>query len=115
MASDIELLKRVYAMFNAREMDAVLAAMHPEVVWANGMEGGYVQGRDGVRAYWTRQWAVIDPHVDPVSFAEGQAGTIEVEVHQVVKDLEGKVLLDRMVRHGFCVEEGLVRRFDIRS
>lgn len=114
MPSDVEILRRLYRQFNAREIEAVLAALHPDVVWANGMEGGHVHGRDGVREYWLRQWAAIDPHVEPVSFTEVEAGKIEVEVHQVVRDLEGKLLLDKMVGHIFRVEDGLVRRFDIR-
>lgn len=48
-----ELLGRLYDRFNARDMEAVLAALHPDVVWANGMDGGHVHGRDGVRSYWT--------------------------------------------------------------
>jgi SnoaL-like protein len=114
MSSDIEFLKRAYALFNAREMDAVLASMHPDVVWANGMEGGYVYGREGIRDYWTRQWAMIDPHVEPVGFAEGLPDTIEVEVHQTVRDLEGKTVADRKVGHVFKLEDGLIRKFDIR-
>jgi hypothetical protein len=39
---------------------------------------------------------------------------VVVEVHQVVKDLEGKVLVDMMVGHIFRVEHGLIQRFDIR-
>ena len=73
MSQEIELLRRLYAGFNAREMESVLAAMHEDVLWANGMEGGYVNGREGVRAYWTRQWATIDPHVEPVAFSAGSA------------------------------------------
>lgn len=49
MSSNIELVERLYDRFNAREMDAVLSIMHPDVVWANGLEGGFVYGRDGVR------------------------------------------------------------------
>src|SRR5258705_9031085 len=48
-----DLLGGVYAAFNARDVDRVLAAMHPDVDWPNGMEGGYVHGRDAVRDYWT--------------------------------------------------------------
>jgi hypothetical protein len=114
MHSDIEILRRLYRQFNAREIEAVLATLRPDVVWANGMEGGHVHGREGVREYWLRQWATIDPHVEPVSFAEVEEGAIEVEVHQVVRDLEGKLLLDKMVGHVFRFEDGLVRRFDIR-
>ena len=111
----VEFLRRVYAGFNARAMDAVLAAMAPDVMWANGMEGGHEHGREAVRAYWTRQWAMIDPHVEPVGFSESEDGAVVVEVHQVVKDLEGKVLADVMVGHVFRVEDGLIRRFDIRE
>jgi len=112
---EVELLKRVYEQFNAREMDSVLAAMHEDVMWANGMEGGHVHGRDAVRSYWTRQWAILDPHVEPVGFATGPEGEIVVEVHQVVHDLEGNLLADRMVGHVFRIENGLVKRFDIRD
>ena len=66
---EVDLLKRVYDRFNARDMETLLAAMHEDVIWANGMEGGHVHGRDEVRGYWTRQWTMIDPHVEPVAFA----------------------------------------------
>jgi hypothetical protein len=61
--------------------------------WENGMEGGHVHGREGVRSYWTRQWAVVDPHVEPVAFAEGPKAEVIVEVHQVVRDLKGNLLV----------------------
>jgi SnoaL-like protein len=115
MSSDLELLERLYDRFNARDTEAVLATMHVNVLWANGMEGGHVHGHDGVRSYWTRQWAMIDPHVEPMSFATGRDGEIVVEVHQTVRDLEGKLLSDKAVSHIFRIEDGLIRRFDIRT
>jgi uncharacterized protein YchJ len=39
-----ELLRRGYTAFNARDIDTILSMMHPDVQWANGMEGGYVLG-----------------------------------------------------------------------
>jgi hypothetical protein len=115
MPDEIELLKHIYDRFNARDMETVLAAMHQDVMWANGMEGGYVHGRDGVREYWTHQWTMMNPHVEPVGFSEGPDGEVVVEVHQVVRDLSGNVLADRMVGHMFRIENGLIRRFDIRG
>jgi nuclear transport factor 2 (NTF2) superfamily protein len=115
MSGQVELLKRIYDGFNARDMESVLAAMHDDVIWANGMEGGYVHGRDEVRGYWTRQWAMIDPRVEPVEFSSGTEGEIVVEVHAVVCDLSGKILEDKMVGHVFRVENGLIKRFDIRG
>ena len=115
MSDEIELLKRIYDRFNARDMERVLAALHEDVMWANGMEGGHVHGREGVRKYWTHQWTMMDPHVEPVGFSGGPDGEVVVEVHQVVRDLDGKVLADRVVGHIFRIENGLIRRFDIRG
>jgi hypothetical protein len=115
MSDDVDVIKRLYDRFNARDMEALLSAMKEDVVWANGMEGGHVHGREGVRSYWTRQWAMIDPHVEPVAFSTGQNGELIVEVHTIVRDLNGVVLVDKMVGHEFRLEEALVARFDIRS
>jgi hypothetical protein len=114
-AVNIDLLKKLYAAFNARDLDASLAGMHADVVWPNGMDGGVVHGHDGVRQYWTRQWAMIDPHVEPVNFKVDDAGDVVTSVHQSVRDFSGKVLLDRMVEHVYTFEDGLIRRMKIRE
>ncbi len=113
MPSEKALLERLYDRFNARDMEAVLATMHRDVVWANGLDGGHVYGHDGVRDYWTRQWATIDSHAEPVGFSIAD-GTANVEVHLTARDLKGNVLFDKMGEHIFHIEDGLIRRFDIR-
>jgi ketosteroid isomerase-like protein len=115
MSDDVEILKRLYDRFNARDMESLLSAMHEDVIWANGMEGGHVYGREGVRSYWTRQWRMIDPHVEPVEFARGPQGEVLVQVHSIVRDLQGNLLADTQVGHVFQLKSGLVQRFDIRS
>jgi len=115
MSDDVELLKRVYDLFNSRDIESVLAAMHPDVIWANGMEGGHVHGRDEVRSYWKRQWALIDPHVEPVEISPNGKGEVVVKVHQVVRDPRGNLLADRLVMHVFQIRNGLIQRFDIRE
>jgi hypothetical protein len=108
-----DFLGHIYDRFNARDMETVLAAMREDVTWANGMEGGYVNGREGVRSYWTRQWAMLDPRVDPLEFSPGPQGETVVRVHQVVRDLSGALLADLEVTHIFWIKEGLIERFDI--
>jgi hypothetical protein len=115
MSDDVELLRRVYALFNGRDIESVLAAMHPDVIWANGMEGGHVHGCDEVRSYWKRQWAIVDPHVEPVDISPSGEGEVVVKVHQVVRDLKGNLLADRLVMHVFQMRNGLIQRFDIRD
>jgi ketosteroid isomerase-like protein len=113
LSGDREILVAAYREFNARRLDAALALMHPDVVWPNGMEGGYVHGHDGVRIYWTRQWGMIDPHVEPVNMETDTQGRTVVEVHQVVRDLDGKLLLDTIVHHAYTIRDGRIERMEI--
>ena len=115
MSDERELLEGAYRDFNARRLDAVLARMRPNVVWPNGMEGGFVYGQEGVREYWTRQWAVLDPRVDPVEISPDERGRWIVKVHQVVHDREGKLLVDQVVHHAYEIHDSLIARMDIEE
>lgn len=115
MSKDQDLLRKAYEAFNARDLDAATALMHPEVDRPNGWEGGRVSGRQGVRDYWTRQWGAIDPSAEPVGFATDDSGRTVVQVHQVVRDLEGKVIADARVEHVYLIEDGLIRSMEIRT
>jgi hypothetical protein len=113
--SKVALLQQTYKAFNARDIDAALTAMHRDVEWPNGMEGGTVHGHAGIREYWTRQWRTVDPHVEPKSFGLDETGRVVVGVYQIVRDLAGRILLDRMVEHVYSIEGGLIRNMEIRE
>src|SRR6202045_4546141 len=106
--SEIELLQKAYTAFNRREIETVLALMHADVDWPNGMEGGRVLGTEAVREYWTRQFEVVDSHVEPKSFTTEANGRIAVHVHEVVHDKAGKLLADQMVQHVYEIRVGLI-------
>ena len=110
-----DLLRSIYDSFNRRDIDAVLAKMAPDVDWPNGMEGGRVYGREAVRQYWLRQWSQINPLVEPRSFQSDPTGAIVVEVHQVIRDLAGGLLAERMVQHVYRIENGLIQSMEIRE
>jgi ketosteroid isomerase-like protein len=112
---DQALIKQAYVAFNKRDINAVLSLMHPDVHWPNGWEGGYVDGHEEVRAYWTRQWKELDPEVNPVAFKERPNGALEVEVHQVVKDLKGTLLVDGMVKHIYTLDQGKIKSMEIEK
>jgi ketosteroid isomerase-like protein len=112
-SSEIGLLRAAYAAFNARDIDAALALMTPDVEWPRAFKGGYVQGPEEIRTYWTEQWTEINPHVEPTSFRLEEGGCILVDVHQVVRDLSGAVLVEGHVSHRFTLKQGLVRKMEV--
>jgi len=116
MAQDVEqLLRGVYAAFNARDIDAALAQAQPDVDWPNVKEARRAVGHDAVRDYWTRQWAEIDPHVEPLRFRRLDDGRIAVDVHQLVRDLSGTVLVDGPVVHVYTLRDGLIARMEVQQ
>jgi hypothetical protein len=109
------LLRRAYEAFNARDVDAALALMRPDVDWPNAIEGGRVRGHDAVRAYWAGQFAEIDPRVEPLRLAQREDGRIAVDVHQVVRTLAGETIAEGRVVHVYALRDGLVERMDIED
>jgi len=110
-----ELLRALYAAFNARDIDTVLARLSDDVDWPNAWEGGRLHGRDAVREYWSRQWAAIDPTVEPVAFEERAGGSVAVDVRQVVRDLDGTLVAEARVRHVYAFRGGRIARMDVED
>lgn len=113
MSTFNDLINKAYSAFNSRDIGSALATMHADIQWPKAFEGGYVSGHNEIREYWTRQWTEINPNVEPTSISERTDGTLEVTVHQLVKDLEGTVLFDGIVKHVYTLQDGLLRRMDI--
>jgi hypothetical protein len=108
------LLRSAYRAFNARDIDAALELMHPEVDWPNAWEGGRLVGHAALRDYWSRQFAAISSIVEPLNFTKKSDGSITVDVHQVVHDAHtGELLSDSNVRHIYQLKNGMITRMDV--
>lgn len=115
MSRQEAILRQTYQHFNDRDIDTTLSMMHPEVDWPNGMEGGIEHGHEAVRNYWTRQWMVLDPHVEPIGFNQEGNGKLKLTVHQVVHDIGGNLLVDQIIHHIYTFEKGLIKAMEIQE
>lgn len=112
---NLTLIQKSYSAFNSRDIDAALSTFHSNVQWPKAFEGGYVKGHDEIREYWTRQWSEINPNVEPIKVTARQNENLEVQVHQVVKDLHENIMFDGQVKHIYTLEDNLLRRMDIET
>lgn len=110
-----QFLQNLYDAFNKREIEKILSSMQADVKWANGMEGGFVYGRDAVRDYWIRQFEIIQPQLAPLKFETDKNNRNVVTVHQVVRDLEGNLLMEKNVEQIFTIENGLISLFELND
>lgn len=110
-----QLIKDAYKNFNERNIDGALSLMDSKVEWPNGWEGGYVHGHDEVKHYWTRQWQEINPHVDTVKIQDRADSSVEVTVHQLVKNLQGEIIFNGLLLHVYTIGDGLIRKMSIEE
>lgn len=109
-----QLLRSAYRAFNARDIEAAVGLLHPDVDWPNAWEGGHVIGRSAVVEYWRRQFTAISSTVEPERCMNEPDGSITVDVHQVVRDAKsGELLSDSRVRHRYRFRDGLIARMDV--
>src|ERR1044071_5199459 len=106
------LIRDLYASFNAKDIEAVLQHLDPDVDWPNAWEGGRLRGHDAVRDYWTRQFAAIDPHVEPLEITSA-AGETAVVVRQTVRSPDGDLLAEGTVTHTYTIRDGRITRMDV--
>jgi hypothetical protein len=114
-SAGVALLRRVYQQFNRREFESVLSKMRSDVDWPNALEGTRLHGPDAVREYWKHQLESLEPTVEPQNFTTEPDGRIAIEVHQVVRDKSGKILVDQMIEHVYALRDGLIASMEIRN
>lgn len=113
MSSNKQFLQNLYEAFNKREIETIISVMHPDVKWANGVEGGFVYGRDAVREYWTDQYKVIQVQLEALRFETDENSRNVVTAHQIVRDLQGNLLADATIQQIFTIENGLISLYEI--
>lgn len=106
-------LQNIYDAFNQREIETILSLMSEDVKWANGMEGGFVYGRENVREYWRRQFETISPKLELLESKVDKINRAVATVHQIVEDTNGNFLFAKTVKHIFTFEDGLIKSFEI--
>lgn len=113
MSLNQQFLQKLYAAFNNREIETIISVMHPNVKWANGVDGGFVYGRDAVREYWINQFKVIQVQIETLKFEMDENNRNIVTVHQIVRDLQRNLLVDTTIEQIFTIEDSLISLYEI--
>ena len=106
---------KAYQYFNNKAVDSILSLMHPNVSWPESWEGGYIQGHNDLKDYWAKQWAELHINVKPLTLKENSKGQVEATVHQIVKDLQGNITSDTILKHLYTFEHGLIKLIEIHK
>lgn len=108
MGDRIALLARMYEAFNSKDLDALMAGTHPDVVWPDFIAGGVIRTREALRDYWARQFAMVDPEASPIEYFPLSDDRVRVKIHYVIRSATGGVWTDEIRTNTFHFRDGLV-------
>lgn len=102
------LLTRLYEAFNRKDIEAVVAYLHPDVSWPNLFGEGRLQGRDAMRRMWREQFTAINPEATPITYTTLPDGRVRVEIAYVVRTLDGRLFTEEIATNTYRLEDGLI-------
>lgn len=106
------LLLRFYKALDAKDVEAVMALLHPDVDFPDQLDETRIQGAAAVRAYYVKAFALISAESTPTAFHARPDRTMEVRVHHHVTSLDGALWHDGPVDYSFHFRDGLIVRLD---
>jgi ketosteroid isomerase-like protein len=109
----VAFLDEAYRLFNAHDVDALLAKLTDDVQWPDVARGKVLRGKVAIRAYWEAQFAAGDPRVSPTAYIPTGDEMVAV-VDQRIFDLDGKALgPTAVVYHRYTFAGYLVQRMQV--
>lgn len=106
------LIIELFDAFNARNLEAARALIHPEADWPDVFSEGRLQGRDQVLSMWSEQFRQFSPECFLIEMTALPDGRRRVRTNHVVRNLDGKVFTDEQATMTYEFRDGLIARID---
>jgi ketosteroid isomerase-like protein len=111
----IEVLRRAYELFNAKDVDGFCALLDPDIVWPDLAGGPTLRGAGSVRDYWRNAFTVVSPRVIPHEFLVDDDAVIVV-IEREVLDLDGRTVGPvAVVVHRATFRDGRIAKLSITT
>jgi len=98
--------------FNARDLEAAGAVIHPDADWPDLFSEGRLRGREQVVAMWAEQISRFHTEVSLLEMTALSDGRRRVCLNLVVRRLDGKIFSDEEATVTYAFRDGLIARMD---
>jgi ketosteroid isomerase-like protein len=102
------LLINLFDAYNAKDVEAAGALLHPDVDWPNVMGTDRLHGREAVREMWAQQFLEFDARISLIEMTTLPDGRRKARVSYEIRDLTGKLFTEEPATHTFAFRDGLI-------
>jgi ketosteroid isomerase-like protein len=113
MGAGADLIARLHDAFNRRDLEGVVAMLHPDVRFRDYIDDGEVRGLDEARAFYQRVFATIAPELAFLSSEELPDGRVVTRLQVGIHDRSGHLWSDSSATVTYVLADGLVLGLDI--
>jgi ketosteroid isomerase-like protein len=109
MSTQRALLEEAFKAFNARDLAAVRATLHPDVVWPDTLDSGpSFVGREATMAQFAHIFATIVPNIHLIRVLSETSDALSVEAQYSVESPDGHVWTDTRATLTYHFKDGLL-------
>ncbi len=103
-----DVVVRLHAALDRRDLDAVMVLMHPDVRFENFLDGGELVGLVEVRAFYQRLFDTLSPGFDVLATEILPDGRVRIDMQVAVHDRSGHLWSDSRSGAVYSLADGLV-------
>ncbi len=113
MKPDEDRIAKLHAAINARDLDATVSCYAPHARFADGLEGGMVEGLDAIRAHFVHLFETIRVELSIIDFLREPNGRLRARLHVETRGPGGGLWQDDVVTVWYRLERGLIVEQDV--
>ena len=113
MTADETLIVRLHDALDRRDLDAVVALMHPDARFRNYLDEGEIVGAAAARDFYQRLFETVAPDIDVLAMTPLPGGRLRAELQVSVHDRSGHLWSDSRVTATYTVVDGLIQAVEL--
>jgi ketosteroid isomerase-like protein len=113
MTPDEDRIAELYAAINARDVDATVSCYAPHARFADGLEGGMLEGLHAIRAHFVHLFETIRVELSVIDFVREPDGRLRTRLHVDTRGPGGGLWQDGTVIVWYRLERGLIVEQDV--
>lgn len=114
MSAAVDLVVRYHEAMARRDIEAVMATMHPQARFDDFVDGGEVAGSTAVRAFYQRLFETLAPDMDLLAVHALPDGRVRGDIQVVAHDRSGNIWSDTRSFAVYAIVDGLIHGIELQ-
>ncbi|PVM93781.1 nuclear transport factor 2 family protein [Caulobacter endophyticus] len=112
MAKAEVLLTRHFDATRRRDLETVVAQLHPDIAFADVLEGGQIVGIEAARGYFERQFAMAGVDISLMRVRRQTDGWVHADVEIALRRPDGRLWSQNLAVIAYLIRDDLIVGID---